>query len=204
MRMVSYGGADDAAAFTELWAAEHQGELAIVPRLAGMCLVLRREVVMRVGGFDTLFGWGKGADEDFSVRAARAGWKLAIALDVFVHHQGGATYRRLGRDPRRVADEGWRTFCSKWDHAASANTAGDFARLGAAPFDLARDRVPLRYTHIFCPEAPPQALACRQPIRFLCVADDLDASGAPTAHARGGARWSGASSRRSPCAIRWR
>jgi GT2 family glycosyltransferase len=174
MRMVSYGGADDAAAFTELWAAEHQGELAIVPRLAGMCLILRREVVMRIGGFDTLFGWGKGADEDFSVRAARAGWKLAIALDVFVHHQGGATYRRLGRDPRQVADEGWRTFCSKWDHAASANTAGDFARLGAAPFELARDRVPLRYTDIFCPEAPPQALACRQPIRFLCVADELD------------------------------
>jgi GT2 family glycosyltransferase len=174
MRMVSYGGADDAAAFTELWAAEHQGELAIVPRLAGMCLILRREVMMRIGGFDTLFGWGKGADEDFSVRAVRAGWKLAIALDVFVHHQGGAAFRRLGRDPRRVAEEGWRTFCSKWDHAASANTAGDFARLGAAPFDLARDRVPLRYTHIFCPEAPPQALACRQPIRFLCVADDLD------------------------------
>ena len=30
-------------------------------------------------------------------------WKLAIALDVFVHHQGGTTHRRLGRDPRRVA-----------------------------------------------------------------------------------------------------
>ena len=99
MRMVSYDGAGDAAAFSELWAAEHQGELAIVPRLAGMCLVMRREVMMRVGGFDTLFGWGKGADEDFSVRAARAGWKLAIALDVFVHHQGGATYRRLRARP---------------------------------------------------------------------------------------------------------
>jgi hypothetical protein len=133
--------------------------------------------VMRIGGFDTLFGWGKGADEDFSVRAARAGWKLAIALDVFVHHQGGATYRRLGRDPRRVAEEGWRTFCGKWDHAATANTAGDFARLGAAPFELARDRVPLRYTDIFCPEAPPQALASRQPIRFVCVADEMDHPG---------------------------
>jgi GT2 family glycosyltransferase len=180
MRMVGTGGADDAAAFAELWAAEHQGELAIVPRLAGMCLIMRREVMMRVGGFDTIFGWGKGADEDFSVRVSRAGWKLAIALDVFVHHQGGATYRRLGRDPRRAADEGWRTFCNKWDHAVSASTPGDFARLGAAPFELARDRVPLRYTHIFCPEAPPQALACRQPIRFLCVADDLEHPADPT------------------------
>ncbi len=184
MRMVSYDGADDATAFAELWAAEHLGELAIVPRLAGMCLILRREVMMRVGGFDTLFGWDKGADDDFSVRVARAGWKLAIALDVFVHHQGGATFRRLGRDPRRAADEGWRAFCSKWDHAASASAAGDFARLGAAAFDLARDRVPLRYTDVFCPEAPPQALACQKPIRFLCVADDLDGSGA-TAHEAG-------------------
>jgi len=185
MRMVSYGGAADAAAFAELWAAEHQGELAIVPRLAGMCLVMRREVMMRVGGFDTLFGWGKGADEDFSVRVARAGWKLAIALDVFVHHQGGATYGRLGRDPRRVADDGWRVFCDKWDHAASASAAGDFARLGAAAFDLARDRVPLRYTDIFCPEAPPQALSCRQPIRFLCIADDLDNPSKREAHDSG-------------------
>ena len=188
MRMVSYAGADDAAAFADLWAAEHQGELATVPRLSGMCLVMRREVVMRVGGFDTIFGWGKGADEDFSVRVARAGWKLAVALDVFVHHDGGATHRRLGRDPRRVGDEGWRAFCNKWDHAASASTAGDFARLGAAPFDLARDRVPVRYTHIFCPEAPPQALTCLQPIRFLCVADDLEPPSDAAAGDRAGAQ----------------
>jgi len=174
MRMVCCGGADDTAPFAALWAAEHQGELAIVPRLSGACLIVRREVVMRMGGFDTLFGVGKGADDDFSVRVARAGWKLAIALDVFVYHQGGASHRRLGRDPRRVASEGWRAFCAKWDHPLAADKPAHLARLGAAPFDLARDRVPLRYAHVFCPEAPPLALTCRHPVRFLCVADDLD------------------------------
>jgi GT2 family glycosyltransferase len=171
MRMVSYAGADDSAAFAELWAAEHQGELTLAPRLAGMCLIVRRELVMRVGGFDTGFGLGKGADDDFSVRAARAGWKLAIALDMFVHHDGGATYHRHGQDPRRTAEAGWRAFCAKWNHPQSATAPADFARLGSAAFDVDRDRVPLRYDHVYCAEAPPLALACRQPVRFLCIAD---------------------------------
>jgi GT2 family glycosyltransferase len=174
VRMVSYDGAEQAAAFAETWAAEHRGELALAPRLAGMCLVLRREVVMRVGGFDTAFGRGKGADDDYAIRVARAGWRLAIALDIFVHHDGGASYRQRGLDPRRAADAGWRACCVKWAHAVSACSPADLARLGAAPFDLARDRIPLRYQHIFCAEAPPLALACRPPRRFLCFADDDD------------------------------
>jgi GT2 family glycosyltransferase len=172
MRMVSYGGADQLAPFAESWAGEHQGELVLAPRLAGMCLVLRREVVMRVGGFDTGFALGKGADDDYSVRVARAGWRLAIALDWFVHHQGGASYRQRGLDPRRAAEAGWRACCAKWNHPPAATAPADLARLGALPFDLTRDRVPLRYDQVFCAEAPPLALACRQPCRFLCFADD--------------------------------
>ena len=178
MRMVSYAGADQLAWFAEAWAGEHQGELVLAPRLAGMCLVLRRQVVMRVGGFDTGFGLGKGADDDYSVRVARAGWRLAIALDWFVHHQGGASYRQRGLDPRRAAEAGWRACCAKWDHPPAAAAAADLARLGALPFDLTRDRVPLRYEHVFCAEAPALALACRQPLRFLCFADDDDGDGA--------------------------
>ena len=219
MRMVSYAGAGDAPAFAELWAAEHQGELTLAPRLAGMCLILRRELVMRVGGFDTGFGLGKGADDDFSVRAARAGWKLAIALDAFVHHDGGATYRRRGEDPRRAAEAGWRAFCAKWDHPLTATAPADLARLGRAPFDVDRDRVPLRYEHVYCAEAPPLALSCRQPHRFLCIADlDEDRAAAatpsaaprraaaPTATARPGvgAACSCASCGRSRPTIRWR
>jgi GT2 family glycosyltransferase len=90
MRMVSYAGAHQAAAFARSWAAEHAGEWVWVPRLAGMCLVLRREVVMQVGGFATGSGLGTVADDDYSVRIAHAGWKLALTLDTFVHHQGGA------------------------------------------------------------------------------------------------------------------
>ncbi len=195
MRMVSYavkdagdGGdaGDGVAAFAQLWAAEHQGEIAIVPRLSGACLVLRREVVMRVGGFDTFFGLGKGAEDDYTLRVARAGWKLAIALDVFVHHQGGVTYRRRQHDPRRAADDGWRVLCAKLNHPVTSAAPADLARLGAVPFDLTRDRLPLRYDHIFCREAPPLALSCRQPVRFLCIADDLDRHGREVApRARG-------------------
>jgi GT2 family glycosyltransferase len=174
IRMASYNGADEAAAFATLFAAQHQGELVLVPRLAGVCLIVRREVVMRVGGFDTGFGLGKGADDDLCVRVARAGWKMAIALDVFVHHQGGASYRRLGQDPRRAAEAGWRAFCAKWNHPPGKSAPGDLAALGTPPFDLARDRVPLRYGHIYCPQAEPLILAGRQPLRFLCIADDID------------------------------
>jgi GT2 family glycosyltransferase len=64
--------------------------------LSSFCLLVRRAVLERVGGFDERFSpWGF-EDDDLTLRCLAAGWHNRIALDVFVEHEsyGGARARR--------------------------------------------------------------------------------------------------------------
>jgi GT2 family glycosyltransferase len=56
--------------------------------LLGFCLLMRREVLERLGPFDEGFGYGYLEEIDYAVRARRAGWKLAVAPGAFVFHGG--------------------------------------------------------------------------------------------------------------------
>ncbi|RIV17628.1 glycosyltransferase [Alicyclobacillaceae bacterium I2511] len=62
-------------------------------RLVGFCLVLRKSVYEQVGGFDEQFGRGNFEDDDYCLRVRRAGYKLVVAGDTYVHHHGSITNR---------------------------------------------------------------------------------------------------------------
>ena len=106
-----------------------------VPTLAGLCLLLRGATFAEVGGFDERFGHGNFEDDDFCLRLRLRGYRLALAGAAFLHHEGHATFRRLGLS---LADELARRraqFVAKWstDPAGRAHVAawrGDLA--GAA------------------------------------------------------------------------
>lgn len=58
-----------------------------VPVLNGFCMLLRRDVLERVGLMDHVaFGTGYGEENDYCIRAGDAGFELAVADDVFVFH----------------------------------------------------------------------------------------------------------------------
>jgi GT2 family glycosyltransferase/glycosyltransferase involved in cell wall biosynthesis len=64
-----------------------------MPFLNGFCLLLRRQVIEEVGLFDeTSFGDGYGEENDYCVRARKAGWKLVAADDAFVFHAQSRSY----------------------------------------------------------------------------------------------------------------
>src|SRR6185295_3189831 len=68
--MRTYQGQAALPAFAEHWAANHTGEIAVYTGLAGVCLLLRRQVVRRLGGFDAAtLADGIHADDDYCVRA---------------------------------------------------------------------------------------------------------------------------------------
>jgi Glycosyltransferase like family 2 len=67
-----------------------------VERLTGFCLLVRREVLDKIGGFDERFGLGFFDDDDLCVRARQASFELLLAQDVFVHHFGNRTFQGLG------------------------------------------------------------------------------------------------------------
>jgi GT2 family glycosyltransferase/tetratricopeptide (TPR) repeat protein len=99
---------------------EYAGGVLRVPRLTGFCLLVEREVFERVGLLDERFGPGFFDDDDLCLRAARAGFRMAVALDVYVHHFGSRTFSTLGLDPHRLLAENLARFRDKWGPEAAA------------------------------------------------------------------------------------
>lgn len=64
-----------------------------VPFLNGFCLLIKRVVLNRIGAFDEKrFGEGYGEENDYAIRAAKAGFELAVADDTYVYHYQSRSY----------------------------------------------------------------------------------------------------------------
>ena len=114
VEQVSYADMDEMRAFARRWRDEHRGKWFTVPKLSGFCVLMKRAVYESIGGLDERFGLGLFDDDDLAVRARRAGFELAVAHDLFVHHFGSRTFVGNGVDSDRLLDENARRFASKW------------------------------------------------------------------------------------------
>jgi GT2 family glycosyltransferase len=72
-----------------------QETLHTTAHLIGFFMLVHANVVEKVGKLDTRFGLGFSDDIDYSIRIKKAGYKLAIARDVFIPHEGSASYKEL-------------------------------------------------------------------------------------------------------------
>lgn len=81
------------AALDRLFAITHRGNVVDLPTAVGFCMFIRRDCLAQVGPFDAeRFGRGYGEENDFSMRAAKAGWRNVLACDVFVFHEGSVSF----------------------------------------------------------------------------------------------------------------
>jgi GT2 family glycosyltransferase len=104
-------------AYAAKLAVDHEGRRQLTGRLVAFCVLIRDEVVEKVGLFDEGFGKGNFEDDDYCHRTMIAGYKLAIARDSFIFHFGHATFS--GMD---FTDESWQAlmtenknrFVEKW------------------------------------------------------------------------------------------
>ncbi len=73
----------DSGRFVELGAA------------VGFCMLIKREVLKKVGMFDEVFGMGNFEDTDFSRRAVRAGYMCVRACGSYVFHRENTSFRLI-------------------------------------------------------------------------------------------------------------
>jgi GT2 family glycosyltransferase len=104
---------DGFGAAAEQWAATHQWHRE-VEELIGFCLAIRRDVLGRIGGMDPAFGMGNYEDLDYCRRAVKAGFALAVADDVLVHHHGNATFKAQEIDYSRLLTLNHGVYDRKW------------------------------------------------------------------------------------------
>lgn len=68
-------------------------ELPLVPLLNGFALAVRREVFEEIGMFDsTLFPEGYGEENEFCLRARKAGFSLRVADNVYIFHEKSVSF----------------------------------------------------------------------------------------------------------------
>jgi len=83
-------------------------------RIIGFCMIIKKEVIERVGMLDERFGPGGFEDYDFCLRVKQAGYKVMIASDVFIYHIGGQGYSNNDLDYDKLRHQNVQIFIEKW------------------------------------------------------------------------------------------
>lgn len=82
--------------FAVSYCEKHKGELYYdIDMLAMFCVAIRKEVIEKVGYLDEKYGIGMFEDDDYSERIRAAGYILACAEDIFIHHYGNVSFNKL-------------------------------------------------------------------------------------------------------------
>jgi len=130
---------------TELHEQE-RGMHAYAPQLILFFILARRELIEQIGGIDERYGrWGW-EDNDWSLRAQLAGWKLRIARDCFIRHLGSQTSKSANIDYTQLLLENWEVFKSRWgiDPSLPYGSEYNVAEILGRSFDPAEHYVPFR------------------------------------------------------------
>lgn len=82
----------------------------------GYCVLIKRKVVERIGLLDESYGLGYYDDDDYSVRAIKAGFRCVRANDCLVEHLRDSTFSDLFEEKKRLEmhEKNKRLFYSKW------------------------------------------------------------------------------------------
>lgn len=78
------------------------------------CVLIRRKCFEDVGYLDESYGIGFGDDDDYCRRATDKGWKLAIATDAYIYHQGRTTFKHLNLPWEKMEVEAREQFLKKY------------------------------------------------------------------------------------------
>ena len=110
-----YEEAAGLAQFARQWAREHRDEHYPIEILAMYCAAMPRAVHEEVGALDERFGIGMFEDDDYSHRVRAAGYRVVCAEEVYIHHAGRASFRKLADARyRALHDENQRLYEEKW------------------------------------------------------------------------------------------
>lgn len=105
----------DLEAFVRINRKQNINQTQQTYRLLSHCLLIKKEVFEKIGGFDERFGQGGYEDDDLCLRAFHEGYSLYIALDAYVHFINplslldfdSGSYFSLLRDNKQKAIDKW-------------------------------------------------------------------------------------------------
>jgi GT2 family glycosyltransferase len=102
--------------FAAARARDHEQQAFDIPTVTMFCMAMRRDTFARLGPLDQRFEIGLLEDDDYSLRARQAGYRLVCAEDAFVHHFGETSFGKLVSSGtyNELLDANKRRFEEKW------------------------------------------------------------------------------------------
>jgi GT2 family glycosyltransferase len=82
-------------------------------RARGFCMLIRREVIEKIGLFDEAYGLGYFEETDYSCRAQEAGFRIARVKGAYVHHEEALSFKKLPR-AKELFERNEKVFHEKW------------------------------------------------------------------------------------------
>ncbi len=123
---ISYANMDEMLQAAAAYTQHHAGMLTPLRTAAFFCVMLRREVYEKVGDLDEAFGIGFFEDDDYCRRVEQAGWTIACADDVFIHHNLSASFNKLKQETRqRLFEQNKAIYEAKWGNWVPHKYRGD-------------------------------------------------------------------------------
>ena len=130
-QVLDYTGSSDQHSINT-FAAEHAESVlqkgADSTLFTSLAVLVRADVMERIGGFDETFSpWGF-EDDDIALRIRLAGWRNRVAKDTFVFH---AAYDGPAKEQRHAAwlHQNWEAFLRKWSPSALGSPLFDYSKV---------------------------------------------------------------------------
>lgn len=83
-------------------------------KLVGFCMLIKKEVINKIGLLDETFTPGNFEDDDYSLRIRLAGYKLILCKDTFIHHFGSVSFKQDNSQYANLLRENRKKFLDKW------------------------------------------------------------------------------------------
>lgn len=159
------------AELDNLFARVNSGEHVEIPTAIGFCVYIRRACLDQVGVFDAEhFGRGYGEENDFSRRAAKAGWRNVLCADTFVFHAGGVSFQAEREPLMANAAEVLRGLHPDYDALVGRFVTADAPAKYRQAIDIARARLRMGLSPL-PDDAPDEADRASAPARLHVVHD---------------------------------
>lgn len=111
---VDYDTVKDLHSFAENYNISDANKWEQKVKLIGYCMLIKREVINKVGLLDEAFSPGNFEDDDLCYRIQKEKYKLILCNDTFIHHFGSVSFKEKPKEYIDLLEKNSLKFIKKW------------------------------------------------------------------------------------------